>query len=254
MDPIVFTEARKIWTAIAKDTAIQEHKVELDMHRQLLNFFQVGDYYYYVFNIKTSSIEFMSTEMKAVLGYETELMNTSFFLSRMHPDDQPWFIAFEQEVGKFFATLANQQIPNYKVRYDYRMQKNDGSYIRILQQVVTIQFDENGGLLRTFGVHTDITHIKPTGTPLLSFIGMNGEPSYINVEVEKVLLPGKDPFTQRERQVLVKLIEGYSSRQIAKQLSISHYTVLTYRKKMLAKTGCANTAALLGYVITNGLI
>ena len=45
------------------------------------------------------------------------------------------------------------------------MKKSDGSYIRILHQASIVQMDESGGLIRTLGVHTDITHLKREGRP-----------------------------------------------------------------------------------------
>lgn len=253
MDPIVFTESSKVWKQMARNVRSLDYQLELEIHKQLLSFFQVGDYYYWIFNIKEQAFDFVSKEVQHMLGYSPEEMDVPFFLGKIHPEDQPWFVSFETKVQQFFVTLTTGQVPNYKVRYDYRVQKKDGSYIRILQQVVTIQFDDHG-LLRTFGVHTDITHLKPEGMPLLSFIGMNGEPSYINVEVEKAMLPEANPLTQRERQVLSLLIEGRSSKQISNLLFISQHTVLTHRKNMLAKTGCHNTASLVSHAIQKGLI
>ena len=47
-----------------------------------------------------------------------------------------------------------------------------------------IEHDENGIILRSFVVNTDISFLKYEGKPTLSFIGLEGEPSYIDVNVE----------------------------------------------------------------------
>ena len=137
------------------------------------------------------------------------------------------------------------------MRYDYRIQRADGSYVRILQQVVTIQH-EGTHLLRSFGVHTDISHIKQEGTPVLSFIGMNGEPSFVNVGGANALAISGDTFTRREKQILRLLIEGKDSTDIAGLLHLSKLTVDTHRRNMLKKTNCANIAALVSAAIKKG--
>lgn len=254
MQPTIFHEAEKIWKRIAKDGTEEELKFSLEIHKKLLNFFQVGDFYYYIFNVKSSVFDLMSNEVKTVLGYEPGEIDVSFFLSKIHPDDQPWFLNFENKVIEFFASLTAEQIPNYKVRYDYRIQKKNGEYIRILQQVVTIQFDKNKALLRTFGVHTDISHIKKEGLPVLSFIGLNNEPSYIGVEVKNIFHTNKSLLTRREVQIVSLLIEGMNSEDISRELFISRQTVNSHRKNVLKKTDSVNTATLISNAIKKGWV
>ena len=44
-------EASKIWKKITSDSSPDQVTVELDLYKKLLNFFQVGDYFYWVFNL-----------------------------------------------------------------------------------------------------------------------------------------------------------------------------------------------------------
>ncbi|GEO10356.1 LuxR C-terminal-related transcriptional regulator [Segetibacter aerophilus] len=253
MKPEIFNKANKIWTKITENSKEEDLEFSLDIHKKLLSFFQVGEYYYYIFNLKESKFELMSKDVTKVLGYEPEEVDVPFLLSNIHPEDQPWFLNFENKVSEFFQTLKQEQIPNYKVRYDYRVRCKNGEYIRILQQVVTIQFDQNK-ILRTFGVHTDITHIKEEGSPVLSFIGLNGEPSFIGVKVKDVFSPSKIALTKREQEVLALLIEGKKSEDISQILFISKQTVDTHRKNLLKKTNCSNTALLTSTAIKKGWV
>ncbi|GAA4459313.1 hypothetical protein GCM10023093_00080 [Nemorincola caseinilytica] len=253
MNVPIFTMADKVWRGLVGDAGLAELQFELEVHKQLLNIFQVGDYYYMIFNLHDTRFDKVSESIRQVLGYEPEDVDVPFFLSNIHPEDQPWFLTFEQKVVEFFNSLAPAQTPNYKVRYDYRIKKKDGSYIRVLQQVVTIQQEENK-VLRTLVVHTDITHIKRTGKPVLSFIGMNGEPSYVDVDVKNLLAPAPEMLSPREKEVLRLLIEGMDSRHIGEALFISKLTVDTHRKNLLKKTGCTNTATLIAAAIKKGWI
>jgi DNA-binding CsgD family transcriptional regulator len=252
MKPEIFAEANKIWNRFTKDVTDNDFSLPLKIHKKLLSVFHVGEYYYYVFNVKKSVFELISDEIQPVLGYDPGKVDVPFFLSNIHPDDQPYFLNFENKVTEFFSTLIPGQILNYKVSYDYRIRKKDGNYIRILQQVFAIQLDENKKILKTFGIHTNISHLKPSGKPVLSFIGLNGELSYMDVKVKQVFTPSSISLSRREREVLSLLIEGKNSEQIGETLYISKLTVGTHRKNILQKTSCMNTASLISMAIQKG--
>jgi len=57
-------------------------------------------------------------------------------------------------------------------------------------------------------------------------------------------------ITPKEREVLQLIANGLSSKEIARHLSISFYTVQTHRKNMLAKVGAKNTAELVVKLLT----
>ncbi|WP_425043556.1 LuxR C-terminal-related transcriptional regulator [Primorskyibacter sp. S87] len=52
------------------------------------------------------------------------------------------------------------------------------------------------------------------------------------------------PLTQREREVFSLLGEGKTSKEIARELSLSYRTVEVHRARLLKKFGVSNTAAL----------
>ncbi|RYZ20150.1 MAG: hypothetical protein EOO16_17660 [Chitinophagaceae bacterium] len=249
----IYREAARIWKQLAGDTPEITPAPESELSKKLQAFFQVGDYYYFVFNSVTASFDYVSSEVNAVLGYE-QTVDVPFLLSVMHPHDQPFFLNFEVKAGEFFKSLKPEQLPNYKMRYDFRLRRADGSYIRVLQQTAALHWDDSGNVLRILGVHTDITHIKENGAPVLSFIGLNGEPSYINVDVTRVFPVANDSLSRREKEVLALLIEGFRSTDIAQRLGISEATVHTHRKNMLRKAGVANSSQLIAKAIREGWV
>ncbi len=253
-----FNEASLIWTAISGVKKTNDLNFELEIHKRLLNIFHIGPYYYYVFNVNNPCFEFMSPLIKEVLGYESDDVEVHSFINNIHPDDQPWFLNFENKVCDFFKGLTIDQIPNYKVSYDYRIKKQNGEYIRILQQVLVIDYDTNGNILRTLGVHTDISSLKPTfDTGIkskLSFIGLNGQPSYYDVDVKEVFKTSNSQVTKRERDILCLLLDGKNSLEIAKLLIISKFTVDTHRKNLLNKMKVNNTAELVSKSIKMGWV
>jgi PAS domain S-box-containing protein len=254
MKPIVYKEAEEIWKHILTDENAPAFHIDLEVQKKLLNIFQVGDYYYYIFDLRTFQFDYISEDMEKVLGYSPGEMDVSTFRDLIHPEDQPWFVKFEAEVLDFFLKLESHQVPNYKIRYDFRIKRSDGAYIRLLQQVITIEWGLDGTVYRTFGVHTDITHLKQEGMPVLSFIGLNGEPSFLNVNLETKGAGTQCILSGREVEILSMMAQGKSSKVIADELSISKETVDKHRKNILAKTNTKNTAELITFAIRNGWI
>jgi DNA-binding CsgD family transcriptional regulator len=253
MKPEFLQETDKIWQRITKGEKVKELNFDLKIYKTLLNFFMVGDYYYFIINLNVMAFDVISEDVTQILGYPMEDIDVSFILTRIHPEDQPYFLNFENKVAEFFTTLSEKQIPNYKVRYDYRVKKKNGEYIRLLHQAVSIQYAD-GKVSRTFCVHTDITHLKKTGIPVLSIIGINGEPSYTDVKVEKQFKINASGLTKREYEILQMVVQGMNSDQISKANFLSIHTVNTHRKNLLKKTGCHNTVELISHSIKKGWI
>jgi len=250
----MFNEATGIWKRINFGNSIGTGKAEIETQKKLFDLFHVGDYYYYIFNLHELRFEFMSVEVEKVLGYKPDEIEVANFLNLIHPEDKNWFLNFEHKVADFFSQLHFDQVMNYKVRYDYRVRKKSGEYIRILQQVITIDHTKEGGVVKTLGVHTDISHLKMQGDPVLSFIGHHGQPSYIDVKVEQVFPVSADFLTAREREILSKIAEGKKSGLIAKELFISKATVETHRRNLIRKAKVNNIIELVSYAIKKGWI
>lgn len=249
------TEARSIWSKMLEgiDTSQPTPFANIELHK-LNNIFSVGDNYYFVFNVRMADIEFVSPEIKMLLGCDPTHFNIPFVMANIHPEDVAWFLDFEQAATQFLQSLSYEKVPKYKIRYDYRIRKADGNYIRILQQSVTIEMATGGEVLRSFGVHTDITHIKKEGNPVLSFIGLDGEPSFVDVKAKTKFSKAEDVLSKREKEVLLHLVNGRSSAEIASILFLSKNTVDTHRRNMIRKTGAKRNAELISMAIRKGLV
>jgi DNA-binding NarL/FixJ family response regulator len=122
--------------------------------------------------------------------------------------------------------------------------------------MITIETDEKVAIVKTMGIHSDITDLKKEGKSVLSFIGLDGEPTYENVQVEGnfSFLKPEERFSPREKEILNKLIHGKTSEEIAKELFISKETVNTHRRNMLSKCEVKNTIELVNLSVKNGWV
>ena len=251
MPVIKFDAVKKIWYEFEKQASEIQPEFEVDINKRLTDIFHIGDYYYYIFHCTSVEIEFTSDSVKEVLGVEkAEVFTIDYLLSIIHPEDLPYFYDFEKRVAKFFKDLSPEKIMKYKTSYDFRVRKADGTYIRIMHQNIVIQANNEGAIIRTIAVHTNISLLKNTNGSTLSFIGLDGEPSYHDVSKGLIVYPiVKDIFTKMEKKVLEQLIKGLTSKQIADILFISKLTVDGHRKNMLKKTKTKTTVELIIYAV-----
>ena len=63
-----------------------------------------------------------------------------------------------------------------------------------------------------------------------------------------------EALSDREKDVLIELVNGLSNKEIADRLCISPYTVMSHRKNIARKLNIHSTAGLTIYAIVNGLI
>jgi DNA-binding NarL/FixJ family response regulator len=70
-------------------------------------------------------------------------------------------------------------------------------------------------------------------------------------EHEAALLQGLSP---REREVLVLVVEGRTSKEIALAVGVKPSTVDTYRSRIMAKLGIEDLPTLVRFAVRHGLI
>lgn len=247
-------QAGSIWRRFTSSSPPGSPELELAFYKKLLGYLQAGSSYYFTYNFNNVSFEVIDPEIERVLGFAIADISMDTVLTRIHPEDMPYFLAFENKVVEFFLQLPKEKITRYKARYDLRIQNKEGHYIRLLHQALVANHDDDGKIARMFCLHTDITYLKQQGQPQLSFIGMEGEPSYHDMGTPLLASAPAAYLSRREKQVLALLAEGKASKEIAAALHISKPTVDTHRRNMLAKNGVASTGELVGKAIRSGWI
>lgn len=143
----------------------------------------------------------------------------------LHPDDRD--LCLETYLKSFSARQA--------FRVEFRLQRSDGEYRWI--ENTGVPHMEDGTFRGFIGCAVDVTHRKTA-----------------------MVAPDEDAvrivfsLTERERQVLVLIAEGKSTKEAAAQLGISYKTADSHRSRILEKLGVHETASMVRYAIRAGLI
>ena len=249
----IFEEVQTAWDLISGDGKVDIDAFNSRVNKELLDTFQVGKFYYFLLDLQRLHFLYLHPDINVVLGYEAAAVDLNFLLSKIHPDDQIVFLNHENTVVSFFSKLPADKFLKYKVAYDYRIMNTEGNYVRILHQVVVVNHDQKS-IITTMGIHTDITHLKTSNKSTLSFIGLENEPSFYNVEVKEIYIPSSIQISKREKEVMLLMMKGMTSKQIGELLVISPLTVSTHRKNIFKKTETKTFIELQNKVINDGLL
>lgn len=141
--------------------------------------------------------------------------------------------------------------------------KGDKPYVKVI--MVSMLCDA-GVVTKALKAGADAFIIKNTGKEelLRAITKVMNDEKYISAELSYNLLhtihkqPAQSPsvssITQREKEIIRHIAEGFTNQQIADKLFISRRTVDTHRKNILHKLQLNNTAALIKYAADNNLL
>lgn len=194
---------------------------------------------------------------RKITGYDVALYTAEngvdFSLANFHSDHIHGLHLFNQCAYECMQRHRTEgQIDRMMINMDAHYRVADDSYIHILQQIVPVETDSHGNPYLFLSYIRDISHLKKHMSASLVFTTRNvcvhRNYNLDKRELEVVTLP-----TNQEKRVLELLGEGKQSRHIAAELSLSHHTVDTHRRHLLAKTNCVDTTALSTYFQLIGL-
>ena len=144
----------------------------------------------------------------------------------LHPDDRD--LCLETYLKAFGARQP--------FRMRYRLRRADGEYSWVEDAGVP-RYESGGAFAGFMGSAVDITDRKR---------------AVFAPDQQSVRLVFS--LTERERQVLVLIAQGKSTKETASQLGISYKTADSHRSRILEKLGVHETASMVRYAIRAGLI
>lgn len=207
---------------------------------------------FYLFDLKKNKYLFISKKYLQMLGYpdSTEL-NDEFFLNSLHPDDFKANINAPEKYLELIRKAPKQNKRRYKLISDFRLKMPDGVYVRVNEQMITLEFSEEN-LPWLFFTICDIAPLQDlTAGPGAIIIDTTTKEVIKTFGNYNKLLP-ESVLTKREFEILTLISKGYLSKQIAVTLKISINTVNNHRRNILLKTGCSNTFEAIKFVSNYG--
>jgi len=204
----------------------------------------------------------LSGDLKNMSGHHPrDLMDSGldFAIDHFQKDD---FKIYNEtvfgQVTQFLQKTPQKDHGDYLFTYSYRSRKADGKWMTLFQQGSYITDPKTNLPLYGIALVTDISPIKRDHCMIFSIDKKGSESglfNHTNILTNHYFPdPEESQLSRREREILGRLADGLSSKQIAAKLYRSESTIVNHRKNILRKTNTKNVAELIRYAISKGLI
>lgn len=152
----------------------------------------------------------------------------------VHPDDLQSKMLQELRFYQYVKQLPSRQCSRFYLAACLRMRSRTDAYLHALHRLYYIPLPGCDALWMALCLYTPL----PAGFPEGCFIvdSVTGQTTPLEAGASGMAL-----LSDRERQVLVLIDRGLTSKQIAAQLSISQHTVSRHRQEILAKLRVRNS-------------
>lgn len=222
------------------------------------NIHPIGPSFYILIDYKTMEMLDISEDCLQVLGYtRQELIDIGrdFNISFVHPNDtQAYLEMFQLASEHYYYQCPIAQRLDQVFNFYMRMQRKDGTYVKLLNQSLFLSQDKLGNLLLGISIYTDVSSLGLSDEVQLNIFNKATNQNFQFKAGDLTLDTTEMNLSKREKEIIQLLCEGKSSREVAVSLFLSYHTVRTHRKNILKKTGQKNTAALVQYALNKGWV
>ncbi len=246
-----FEQLHNVWKT---NKALDSTRINLTFDDLTNSIMSTGPFSFYVIDFFDMSLSHISPSNFDMFDFDPETLTFNAVLATIHPDDVEFVVKAEAFLTRFFyEKIGSDKLLSYKISYSHRARFKGGEYALINHQALMLTMDEKGGYGKSLNIHTRIDHLSNHNTYKISLIGLNGEPSYMNLSLEDND-NSRIELSKREVDIIRLISDGNSNEEIADLLSISPHTVKKHRSNILEKAECSNTAQLIKNCIQQGII
>lgn len=191
--------------------------------------------------------DFASDNFSNIFGYNPIRIKTirehgDLLEDRIHPIDREQLVKYQIEHGQFIFSLPQEERNDYQQVFQIRILNAKQQYVNVISRQQVFQKDKKGKAWIIMG----IMDISPDQTPVEKV-----KRTIINRKTGKIhtadLVPLEKQLTNREREILLLIRQGFLSKEIAAKLDISIYTVNNHRKNILSKLEANNIIEALNF-------
>lgn len=188
-------------------------------------------------------IHYVSQNCPFVFGFSREFLISiaamERFMSHVHEDDQKDLFSCFTRVHTFLSEIPYQEHHLYRVVFHYRFRNADGEYIYLHDEKASLHLR---GSNLYYVLFKDITGERSFGGVKLEFFRQDEVLNKIEEYRPSIL---RNPLTPREKDLVLLLRQGLSTKEVAGRLGISHHTVRNIKSKLFEKYNVTNSIELL---------
>lgn len=248
------TTPKELWARQQISSLDVDYDLWNKKRESLLEFSAISQSCIFTVDVFKERYDFASDNFATLFGYDPADIETirkqgDLLEERIHPDDRIQLLEFQIEHGLFIYSLPQEERNDYQQIYQYRMLHAKGHYINVISRHQVIEKDRNGKAWIIMG----IIDVAPNQAPTEKV-----RRTVINKKTGELLtaasVPAEKRLTNREKEILLLIRQGFLSKEIADKLNLSIYTVNNHRKNILAKLEVDNVMEAMNIVRDYGII
>jgi DNA-binding CsgD family transcriptional regulator len=205
-----------------------------------------------IFDNANYKILAVSNNIEALTGYtkeEFEKANVLLYFRALEFDHilAPLILGkWCNKMFKYIKTLKDVDYNELQLTFcGIKMKRKNGEKGRTLQRYLPLEISDDGQISIAISTGEDIKHLLKSDFYWARF-SCGNEPHhkfYYSSAEKKTQY--QDIVSEREKEVLRLIADGYDTKEIAQKLFISTHTVENHRRNAIARTGARDTTALL---------
>lgn len=217
---------------------------------------------FYMLDYTTGHYMSMSDTVKELLGFTTrDFMAEGMSLLAENLLENDLKILNEKMFPSRLALLRDTpqlEHKDYVFTHNFQMRNASKRMTHLLQQSCFVKSGQDGRPLIGLGIVINIGHYSQSSgvTQLIEKICPDSPEQQPQTISQTTYFAREEDhlLTRREKEVLLWMAEGLSTKQIADKLFVSEHTVVNHRRHMIQKTNTSNAPALISFAIKNGII
>lgn len=210
-----------------------------------------------VFDLFQNRHVFASHNFQTLFGYDLEAAaseGNAYFDSRVHPEDFILLLRTGVQHLRMMLDTPAEEKTKIKVVNEYRILDRNNAYIRVIEQHQALELDLRGNVWLSLGVIDVSPNQDPNAVFRSSVMDFRTGRVY-PVDYAGLKAPASAVvLSEREKEVMALIRDGYLSKEISDMLSISVHTVNTHRQRILKKLDANNSIEALRYARQLGLL
>lgn len=216
----------------------------------------VGNSAIVVMDIYTGKPLYISECFFRILGIEGFIIQkdiSEFLPAYIHPVDFPLLAQEKFSNFCFLLNLPAKHKTDYKEIFQYRIQTDRNKYIWVIEQQQVVMLDDYGNARITLSV-VDVSPNQQKENKFESHIFNYKTGELLPAEQTDRDVLSALSLTEREKEILRMIQQGFLSKEISAKLSISFHTVNTHRQNILKKLNANNSLEAISYAEKMGFI
>jgi DNA-binding CsgD family transcriptional regulator len=212
-----------------------------------------------LFDFRTRSYRFLTRSFRFLAGRDRDealVEGPDYFFRFMKAEHVPFVMETVSRCFVFLNGLPPGERKDYRLSFDFSIQRADGRELRIVQQVVVLELDRRGNIWLVL-IANDAAPAAALGVPERHLLNSRTGKYHLFLPLEKGdgrREQSTRDLSRRELEVLGLVAAGMASGEIADTLFISVNTVNNHRQRILEKLGSRSSAEAVRYAASLGLV